>query len=126
MIGRLKCAYFLEQRPELLNGSIKGLVSQIRKGDKLFKKGLPTGYWLNVLRLVEKTQEGVLDSQFLLKAADIAAEKAKKIRLEASGFDIQEYTSKVTGKLRHLNYDWSELAEITKKSCLLIPEFGFM
>jgi len=58
------------------------LIEKISKGNKLYK-------------MVNRTQEATLDSQFLLASAEIGAKQVESIKLAGENFDTEEWINKL-------------------------------
>ncbi|ORX76836.1 hypothetical protein BCR32DRAFT_271035 [Anaeromyces robustus] len=58
------------------------LIEKIATGNELYKK-------------VNRTQEATLDSQFLLKSAELGAKQAESIKLAGENFDIEDWINKL-------------------------------
>ncbi len=74
--------------------------------------------------IVDATQEAVMDAEFLLKAADIAKDKARQFKVGGEEFDFSEYMSKILWKKNREG--WAGIREIVKGTCALTPSIGFM
>lgn len=105
-----------ERKAELINGPFEDLHNLILRTDALYSE-------------VKKPQEAVLDSALLSKAVDIAAQRAKRVKMGDLEFDPDEYVSKVITCLGMRNGgtpDWDSLRLKAKSLCLLTPVIGFM
>ncbi|KAI8893569.1 Nse4 C-terminal-domain-containing protein [Globomyces pollinis-pini] len=101
------------EKQQLLNGDPSKLLERLQKGNELFDK-------------VKTTQEAVLDSTFILKTIDIAAQKAQKMKLGGVGFDIDEYIAKLMNKISEDESNWNGLTSLVKGCCSQVPAVSFM
>ncbi|KAJ3304047.1 nuclear protein [Kappamyces sp. JEL0829] len=97
-----------DDRTEFMNGSANDLLLHMKKADHLFKK-------------VIETQEAVLDGQFLLKTADIAAEKARKMKMGEGSFDVAAFANKLRNMIaftdgEHYQSEWEFVRDYSKKT----------
>ncbi|PVZ98274.1 hypothetical protein BB558_004031 [Smittium angustum] len=88
-----------QNKMDLIEASTEVLVEEIRNANKLFKE-------------VKTTYEASLDSRLLLMSAAIGEAKARRMRLEASGYDVEEYIRAVRKKLFGKNADQREMAGV--------------
>jgi two-component SAPR family response regulator len=98
----------------LVNGTSAQLLDRLRASNNLFSR-------------VTTTQDAVLDSQLLLKTLDITTQRAQKLKIGGSGFDIEEYIRRVRNILKGQGtVELGRLSKKVKKCCRLPPSIGFM
>jgi two-component SAPR family response regulator len=86
-----------------------------------------TSCFLRVLdtNAVTTTQDAVLDSHLLLKTLEITKQRAQKLKLGGSGFDIEEYVCNLRSILNG-HTELENLNKLVKKCCRMPPRIAFM
>jgi hypothetical protein len=85
------------------NVSIEEMTDNLLKADELFKDGMPDSIVLDVSihcripcsQTVKNPQDAVLDSQFLQLASHMTAMKARSMKADAGGFDVDDFIAKL-------------------------------
>ncbi|KAI8323291.1 hypothetical protein GQ54DRAFT_258504 [Martensiomyces pterosporus] len=113
------------RKKEYLTGSSSLLLEDLERANTLFNQ-------------VTTTDEGVLDSRFLVLSADISAQRAHHMRIDSAAFDSLEYIEKLrdilyagTGnadeqQMSGAKPDWAAIGSIASRFSRRAPRFSYI
>ncbi|OLY83139.1 Non-structural maintenance of chromosome element 4 [Smittium mucronatum] len=111
------------KKTELIESSADFLAEELIQTNKLFEE-------------VRTTYEASLDSRLLLMSANIGEVKARKLRLEASGIEIDEFVRKIRKQLFGLHAesreaagvipDWTKVGKIAANFTNRVPSLDIL
>ncbi|OZJ04873.1 hypothetical protein BZG36_02605 [Bifiguratus adelaidae] len=108
-----------ERRQDIIKASDESMLETLQQADLLYRK-------------VERPQEATLDSQILILSTDLAMQRARNLKMDIDGFDIEDYMARLSRYMGETDTDatrpisWDKLGKLGLQHTCRLPSSDFM